>query len=211
MKLCIFGVTGKTGSIITEHALKAGHTVIAPVRNPDVLKIQHNQLQAIKCDVLSEGDLSFIAQQGDIEHFIIALGTKDLWGNTVRSDGTKHIVEAINSANPCSSKVTVISAIGVAESWSQLGIINKLFAKLLLPSVMKEHALQEQAVKQSGLPYTIFRASGLGNKSEDYKYTIVESGKLQNSKISRYALAVCILDNLNNKEWLNCAKSVTGK
>lgn len=48
MKLAIFGVSGRTGMPLVEQALEAGYEVIALVRNPAKLSLQHNKLTLVR-------------------------------------------------------------------------------------------------------------------------------------------------------------------
>ncbi len=45
LKIALLGATGYTGSVVLQQALAAGHHVIAPVRNPDKLTTQHENLK----------------------------------------------------------------------------------------------------------------------------------------------------------------------
>lgn len=209
MNICIVGASGKTGQLIAQQALKAEHKVIGLARHLDCFN-GNDKVTALTCDVCDINSLKNIKHQLEqVEHFIIALGSKDLWGNTSRSVGTANIIEVAKTLHH-KPQIWVISAAGVLESWQQLGFVSKLFAKLLLPSVMKEHEVQELSVMHSDLPYTILRASGLSDKQSGQGSQIVSTGKLPTSTIERIAIADCIIDNLNNEDWINQAKIITG-
>src|SRR3972149_5827960 len=51
MKLTIFGASGRTGKLLVEQALAAGHDVVAFVRNPAKLTTRHEQLKVVIGDV----------------------------------------------------------------------------------------------------------------------------------------------------------------
>lgn len=47
MKLVIFGVRGKTGTLVTQQALDAGYEVVAYVRRPDSVTLEHENLKVV--------------------------------------------------------------------------------------------------------------------------------------------------------------------
>lgn len=51
MKLAIFGATGKTGRVLVEQALAAGHEVTAFVRDLSKLTLGHERLSLVQGDV----------------------------------------------------------------------------------------------------------------------------------------------------------------
>lgn len=51
MKLTVFGGTGRTGQLVVEQALAAGHEVIVLARNPEKVAIQHPALEIVQGDV----------------------------------------------------------------------------------------------------------------------------------------------------------------
>ena len=44
-KLAVLGATGQTGQCVVQQALEHGHVVVAIVRNPQKMKISHNNLK----------------------------------------------------------------------------------------------------------------------------------------------------------------------
>ena len=45
MKVAVIGATGPTGMCVVQQALDAGHEVVALVRSPEKMTIQHDNLQ----------------------------------------------------------------------------------------------------------------------------------------------------------------------
>ena len=56
MNLTILGAAGRTGRILVEQALAAGHTVRALVRTPSKLAITHPALEIIEGDATNAAD-----------------------------------------------------------------------------------------------------------------------------------------------------------
>lgn len=58
-KVIVFGATGKTGRLITEQALEAGHQVTAAMRRPAEFTLQHPNLKCVRSDIY---DLASVEQ-----------------------------------------------------------------------------------------------------------------------------------------------------
>jgi len=76
---------------------------------------------------------------------IIALGSRDMKVKNIRSNGTKNIVDVLNKNN-FNSKLHVISAHGVGDSWDRLNWHEKLLSNVFLCKTMTDHGLQEEYV-----------------------------------------------------------------
>src|SRR5271165_5664181 len=57
MKIVVFGATGRTGFPLVRQALDAGHQVVAFVRDPAKLSIQHDHLSVVQGDVMKAADV----------------------------------------------------------------------------------------------------------------------------------------------------------
>lgn len=202
MKICVFGATGQTGQVVVAEALTRGIEVVAPVRSPEKLveklagleleQKQREQLRVIKADLSELNQPELLEQLAACQQVVIALGSRDLWGNRVRSEGTRQILEAVK-ASGAQPHIQAISAAGCGDSQSQLSLFNRLIAGTLLKSVMDEHNRQEQLIAESGLPYTILRPTALTNREGGGGFVLVSEGKLPGSQIARSEIARCIL------------------
>jgi putative NADH-flavin reductase len=93
VKLLIFGSTGSIGRQLVEQALAQGHAVTAFVRNPAKLDLKHSKLKVVQGDVLDYASVER-AVPGQ-EAVLSALGTPAFTKNTVRSEGTRNIIRAM--------------------------------------------------------------------------------------------------------------------
>jgi putative NADH-flavin reductase len=207
-KICVLGATGQTGGAIVNEALNNGVQVLALVRNPSKMTVEHDLLTVVKAEVTDFGSADILPRIAECDHVVIALGSKKLWGDSIRSEGTKHMLDAATRSgnNP---RIWCISASGVGDSLDQLNLMNRMLIFTLLNRVMKDHAIQEQAIINGGLPYTILRPTGLTNESATGKYELVSEGKLKTSQISRADIAHCIVANLDQDDLLNKAICIT--
>ena len=65
MKIAVLGATGRTGQVIVEQALAAGHQVTALVRRPEGLPIRHEQLVVLVGDARDPAIIETVAAEND--------------------------------------------------------------------------------------------------------------------------------------------------
>ncbi len=101
--LLVLGATGRTGRLVVEQALAAGHTVTALVRSPQKLTTSNSNLRVVTGDVTDTSALAGAMERADA--VISTLGGK----GSVIADSTQAIVAAAREAR--------VSRIVVLSSW----------------------------------------------------------------------------------------------
>lgn len=91
MKLLIFGSTGTIGRQLVEQALDQGHTVTAFVRNPSKITVEHKNPRLIQGDVMDLSTVEKAMYGHDTVLCTLGAGNKGV----IRSEGTKHIIDAM--------------------------------------------------------------------------------------------------------------------
>lgn len=202
-KVIVFGATGNTGIKICEELNTLGITHSAFVRKGSEGKIITSNTEVIEGDVLQEIDITSAFSQHTFTDVIIALGSRDLKANNVRSNGTKNITNALIKNN-LNCKLHVISAHGVGDSWDRLKWYEKLLSNLFLGKTMKDHTLQEDYVKKNSGGYHIVRPVALKNGPKSGKINEQTGGKLPNGDITRADVAKYLVDSMiSNKTGAN--------
>ncbi|MEM9777814.1 MAG: NAD(P)-binding oxidoreductase, partial [Chloroflexota bacterium] len=130
-------------------------------------------------------------------------------GDTIRSDGTKVMLATLKNNN-LSPRVWCISSAGTGDSYSQMSLPGRLLVRTVLRSVIQDHDVQEQAIRASGLPYTILRPTGLTNNPAKHNVTVTGDAKLATSQISRADVAQYLVSQLDRDDVLNQAVCITG-
>ncbi len=205
MKVVVFGATGKTGKEIVKQSLAQGYEVTAFVRDPSKMTLEHGDLKLMTGDVCEFAAVTQAIQGQDAA--ICALGTSELGKTTVRSEGTANIVRAMKEDHV--KRLVVVSAMGVAESWSMLSFVNKLFFATLLRNARRDHEEQEVVVKESGLDWTIIRPSGLTDSPITESYSIGESIQAKTSRIARADVAHAIIKEVHDNTFAHKAVTIT--
>jgi len=205
MKLAIFGSTGKTGIEIVRQALEKGHIVTAFVRDPDRMQIVDDRLQLVVGDVFdSESVTRAVAGQDAV---ICSLGARDLKKTTVRTTGTINMIAGMKAGGI--TRLVVVTAMGIGESWKTLSAVNKLFFAAVLKNTRVDHESQEAAVKESGLDWTIIRPSGLTDTPHTGSYQAGEMITAKTSQIPRADVADLILKVLEDDSFIGKAVTIT--
>lgn len=203
MKILLFGATGGTGKEVLLQALKQGHNVTIMVRNPSKITADNQNLRVIHGDVFTTPLDNVVAGH---EAVICCLGTPANKAGSLRSEGTKNIINAMKRTNV--NRLICQSSLGFGDSIGVLNCTSFLFKRIIVPYVLKatfkEHHLQELAIIKSGLNWTIVRAAKLTNgiKTEKYKYGFPYSDKTLKVKISRADVADLMLKELAFPQYL---------
>ena len=201
MKLLIFGSTGGTGRQVIQQALKQGHLVTAFARNSAKLNIQHPNLQICQGDVMNLSSVEKAIQGQDAVICVLGAG-KDM-NSTVRSQGTKQIIQAMETAGI--KRFICQSTLGAGDSWGSLNFFWKyIMFGFLLRKPFADHQQQEDYVKQSSLNWTIVRPGAFieGTRTGNYRHGFSGTDKTSKLKISRADVADFILKQLIDDTYL---------
>lgn len=208
MKLVIFGATGSIGCQVVNQALEQGHTVTAFARNPANLDIQHPNLKRFQGDVL---DLSSVEQAVRGQDAVVCvLGSGKKLTGTIRSEGTKQIIRAMEQTGV--RRFICQSTLGAGDSWGNLDFYWKyVMFGFILRQVFVDHERQERYVQQSHLDWTIVRPSAFidGNRTGHYRHGFPSNDKTTQLKITRADVADFILKQLTTDMYLGKMPSLS--
>ena len=206
MKVAIFGATGGTGIELVKQALDRDYLVTVFVRDPSLLADKGDGLTIMTGDIYDMTDVARCVQEQDA--VLCALGARDLNKSMIRTAGTVTIIKAMKQNSV--SRLMIVSAMGIGESWNSLSLLNKLFFATLLRNARADHEAHEAAVKESSLDWTIIRPSGLVDSPGTGVYNVGENIRSRTSRIPRADVADLILNELEElEEWSLVHKAVT--
>ena len=207
MRLLIFGATGGTGRELVRQALERGHSVTAFARDPAALDTGDG-FRGIAGDVLDAAAVDR-AVAGH-EAVLCALGKPATSPGTVRSQGTRNIVRAMERVGP--RRLICQSTIGIGDSRPLLPPRYRyLLVPVLLRRTFAEHERQEAAVRSSQLDWTIVRAGALtdGERTEGYRHGLPPTERPIEFEISRADVADFTLRLLADGTYMNQSPCVS--
>lgn len=203
MNCFIIGATGRTGQEIVDQALQRGVDVTAFVRSPEKLDHDRHGLTVTQGDGRDTEQVRAALTATDFDAIVIAVsgGLKNDGTNQVI---TNNVIEAVSGRdNP--PHLWIVSACGTGDSYDQLSVFGRALKATMLKGPFADHEVQEEAVRTSGLPFTIVRPVGLTNGAlTSDGYVARTSGKMPSSRISRADVAHYIVGHLTDGQ-------VTGK
>ncbi len=193
MRVIVFGATGTIGKHLIGQALEQGHHVTAFCRNVQKLKeFKHLRLSTIKGNVLEPKDVSQAIKGQEV--VFVALGSGKNRKSTVRSAGTKNVIEAMKAHGV--KRLICQSTLGAGKSWGNLNFFWKhIMFGWYLKNVFQDHELQEQYVMQSNLDWTIARPGAFsdGAHTGNYRHGFPTNDRSVKLKISRADVADFLL------------------
>ena len=167
MKIAVFGASGKTGILIVYQALNQGHEVTAFARQPTKVTIQHKNLRVIQGDVLDPEKVRLAVEGQDA--VLCALGVDKNKPNTVLSDGTRNILNAMESAGV--KRFICMSSAGIlgndAGFW-----FGKIIMPLFLGHVFADKKRQVKVIEDSRADWVILRPTALTDAPKTNTYKI---------------------------------------
>jgi uncharacterized protein YbjT (DUF2867 family) len=180
MNLVVLGATGRTGRLVVEHALAAGHTVTALVRSPEKLSTGNSNLRLVTGQATDTQAVSRAMEGADA--VISTLGGK----GSVIADSTRAIVEAAPKTGV--SRVVVLSTFAAQRDRLDAG--TRLLTGIGMGAMLKDKSAGEQMLRGSDLEWTIAYASILSDGPATGAVEVPEGAKRRMSeKISRADVA----------------------
>lgn len=198
-KVIVFGATGNTGAKICEELESLDISHSAFVRKGSETKIKTQTTKVLQGDVLQKSDVENALKSEVFTDVIIALGSRDLKGESIRSSGTRNIVEALNEIK-LKCKTHVISAHGVGDSWDRLKWFEKLITKLFLAKTMQDHELQESFAKSNTGGYHIIRPVALKNGTPTGNTCQKAEGFMPKGDIDRADVAKFLVESMMSEK-----------
>lgn len=203
MHLALFGGSGRTGQLLTERALAAGHTLSVLVRKPASYPFA-GRVALIQGDA---ADPAAIAQTlAGADAVLSALGARSLGREDVLERAVPLIVEAMKTAGI--ARIVVLGSAGALDAaldkqpayrrW----IVENVVYKTLLKWPVASQRAQIQALQASGLDWTMAMPPMLTNAPARGTYRIdADALPRGGSRIARADVADFMLQQLSNPGW----------
>ncbi len=156
MKLTIFGATGRTGHLLVEQALAAGHEVTAFARTPAKLGQTNDRLRVVQGDLTNAAQIEAVIQGADA--VLSVLGPSNNQATFEISRGTNLILSAMQKTGV--RRLVISAGAGVHDPLDRPGAADKVIGALLKLTARNVYEDMMQAVakvRASDLDWTIVR------------------------------------------------------
>jgi putative NADH-flavin reductase len=216
MKILVLGISGRTGKLVAEEALRRGHKVAGIARDSGKISIPGAEIfqgtpydhdtvrKAIDgCEAVVSTLSAFPASQG---LFSKVNGPLDFMsvsiGNIVRLMEEKGI-----------KRIVLMTALGVGDSSDEIPWLFRFIMKMSnIKYAYIDHDRQEKILENSNLDWTVARPVMLTAKDEDVSvlWKIKDEGRIRTS-ISRNAVAHFILDCIDKGQFIRQKPGISNK
>jgi uncharacterized protein YbjT (DUF2867 family) len=202
MKLAVLGATGRTGRLVIEQALAAGHTVTALVRSPEKLMTTQSNLRVVRGQATETSAVSSALEGADA--VISTLGGK----GSVIADSTRAIVTAAGNAGV--SRVVVLSTFAAERDRLDAG--TRLLTGIGMGAMLKDKRAGEEILRQSDLDWTIVYASILSDGPAGGSVVVLPQGarRRMSERISRADVAAWMVAAAGDAQYKRRAVGITG-
>ncbi len=196
MKLVVFGATGSVGRHVVRQAVEAGHVVTTFARHDGAFE---GVARSLCGDVLNRQDVVEAVRGQDAVIIVLGDGGK----GRVRTRGTANIIATMKECGV--RRLVCQSTLGAGDSAGNLNFFWKyIMFGLLLRRAYRDHQLQEELVKRSGLDWTIVRPAAFtdGPATDDVRTGFGADAKGLTLKVSRADVARFLLAAVSDAGWI---------
>lgn len=200
MKIAVVGANGRTGRLVVDLALAAGHTVTAVARDPArIPAFPHGTPLTARADVARPGSLhGALAGQDAV---VAALGTAGRAATTVFSDGARELTAACASGGV--GHLVAMSSAGLDTSRLPFAqrLVTTLVVDRLYREIHQDLARMEARLAQSDTPWTVVRVPLLKDgPASAHPRTSYDRPFPRAGTAARSTVAVWILAHLGDAE-----------
>ena len=202
MNFVVLGATGRTGRLVVEQAIAAGHTVTALVRSPEKLNTGNSNLRVISGEATDASAVSRALKGADA--VISTLGGK----GSLIADSTQAIVTAARAAGV--SRVVVLSSWVVERS--QMDVMTRFLTGITMGPVIRDKSAGEHVLRQSDLEWTIVYPSLLTDGPATGSVAVLPEGakRRMSERISRADVAAWMVQAAAGDQYNGRSIGITG-
>ncbi|KAJ1960584.1 hypothetical protein GGI12_003720 [Dipsacomyces acuminosporus] len=212
MKLTVLGASRNTGKSLVEQAIEKEIQVTILARSPDKLPFTEEQLAKItvvKGDAFLREDVAKAIDGADV--IVSSLGAAPGVFSTPRDLGVEEkaaltVLELIKETRADPPMFVMVSSTGVSESSDVPYLLRPLYA-FMLKKPHHHKQIAEEAIKSSGVPYTIVRPALLtsGALTKTYRAGQGVCGyTISRNDVAHFILEEVIIEN----KWPNASLSI---
>jgi putative NADH-flavin reductase len=202
LNILVLGASGRTGRLVVEQALAAGHTVTAFARDPSKLRLSGENLNIANGDARDFDSLRAALKGSDAVISTIGGGERKLITTT-----TAALVAAMQKSGV--RRVVVMSTFIATPNFRPSGAM-RMFPRLVR-GVVKDDLAGAKLLTASWLDWTIVYATLLENKpSAGFRLVGPDEIVTAKNHINRADVAECLLETLGDRATIRRSLLITG-
>lgn len=208
MKLAIFGATGLTGGLVLAKALEQGHEVVALVRDPSRVSLNHPQLTVLGGGPTAPEDVERCIKGADVVIHCLGIGGKgDGQPTTLVSDSVKVVLAAMSKHGV--QRIVCMSNVGAGGSgaWFANRIVIPFFVRWLLP-IIEDKDRMEEALRVSSVEWVSVRLPNIVEGPEK-PLRLSKDGRGIGLSVTAASTARFLLQQVSSSEWVRSAPSIS--
>lgn len=203
MKITIIGATGRTGIPLVQQALDKGHTVVAFLRDPAKLPIQHERLSWVQGSVQDAGKVEEAVQGANA--VMMALGHTQSSSKDVLASAARTVLAAMKKYGV--RRLITLTGAGVRYPEKDtpklfdrvMGFLLKQMAGELLAD-STQHVL---TIRSSDVEWTVVRVPVLTDGPHTGQIKVGYVGNGVSARVSRADVADFMLRTLENRSYIH--------
>ena len=199
MKVLVIGAGGKTGKLVVEQALAAGHQVTALVHEKKEDEVYPAAVDVVHGDVRNPSRLDQVMTG---QHAVIDTigGKRPFLKTELEEDAARTLIEVMQRNGV--KRLIVISVLGEGDSIDQAPwLYRHILVPVYLHGAMPDKAKMEQEVGASGLEYVIVRPPVLSDAQATGSVKVVAPGEIAH-RITRGDLAHFLVEQLTSDTYV---------
>lgn len=210
-RILVIGASQGTGAIAVKRGIAGGHRVTAFARSPEKLRLEHTLLDKRVGDFHDEKSVAAAVPGHDA--VIITASPTSLKGFRQNPDffskGTRFVIDAMKANGV--KRLVLLSALGVGDSRPLVPfIVRMILVNGILKEAFRDHGVQEEMAKESGLEWVSARPGRLHDGPGEGRYVKrTDIGKVP-SAIARQDVADFLVEAAITDAWVNQAVQLGG-
>ncbi|MEV4112333.1 SDR family oxidoreductase [Nonomuraea sp. NPDC049695] len=212
MSVVVFGANGRTGRLIVEEALRAGHDVTAAVRAPESFPpLTGRDQEGVGTFDITRADIrdldSVQAAVKGHDTVISAIGHAGRRSLGLYSDGARTLVTAMRNAGV--ARIIAVTSAGVRHDDPHFALWYRFVARTLLKEAYDDMRLMEAIIREAGLDWTFVRPARLLDDPATGAYRVLDDETPEGGwKTTRSDLARFITQELREHRWSHAAPTI---
>lgn len=201
--IAIFGGSGRTGRLVVERALAAGHTVRLLARTPASVPPRGPGVSVVQGDVLDPDAVARVVEGS--EAVISVFGQVKGSPPSLQTEGTRNITRAM--ARYGVRRIVSLSGGGLPDPEHDrprlADRVIRVLLKLLAPQVLADARNHLAVLRESGLDGTVVRGPRLKDTPYTGHYRVGWVGVDASTAVGRADLAEFLLAQVNDRSFLH--------